>query len=365
MRPTSKIRVLTLEGSAKERGRIHGEMLKTLILEAIERYKYLMSLTYKRDPEILIGSFLTKTNFLSAAKKWTPHLINEIKGIAEGVGVNFKEIFALNLAAHDEKWWFSKNFPIHEKCSSLGCFKEGTQPTLLAQNLDLSHIFEGLEVLFRIKYEETSLEVYVLSHAGFLGEFGMSNQPVGICCNSLTNHLNNSPEGLPFTFIIRSALEQPNLEKAIKFIKKVQHASAQSYILGGSERVVCLECSANKVSQFEPFKNIQDFNRVYHTNHPIENDDLIKDPWEPKGIVTTYDRFDYLKARLRDSSKKVSVDTIKHILSSHLGPVCVHHDNQPNSLYTYSSVIYSLSTPPSLYITVGPPCLTKYEKFEF
>lgn len=365
MRPTSNIRVLTLEGSAKERGIIHGEKLKPLILEAIERYKYSMFLTMKRDPEILIDLFLTKTNFLSSAKKWAPHLIDEIKGIAEGAGVNFKEIFALNLAAHDEKWWFSQELPVYEKCSSLGCFKEADQPTLVAQNLDLPNIFEGLEVLLRLKYEDSSLEAYVLSHAGFLGELGMSNQPVGVCCNSLINHLNNSPDGLPFTLIIRSILEQPNLEEAVDFIQSIQHASAQNYIIGGSEMVICLECSANKISQYEPFKDVRDFHRVYHTNHPLENDDQIIPPLKNKGIITTYDRFNYLASRLRDSSKKINVDSIKHILSSHLVPICIHHDNQPNSLYTYSSVIYSLSAQPSLYITMGPPCLTEYEKFEF
>lgn len=362
LRQQSKIRVLTLEGSPKERGRVHGDTLKSQILEILERYKYLLHLNLHKDPDSLIEYFLSSTNFLSAVKKWAPLLLEEIEGIAEGVGVDFKEIFALQMAAHDEGWWFFQRSATPESCSSLGCFREGNQPALLAQNLDLPHIFEGLEVLLCIKHEDSSLEAYILSHAGFLGECGVNNQPVGICCNSLSNHLNNSPNGLPFTFIIRSVLEQPTLEKAVEFMNKIQHASAQNYIIGGSEQVICLECSANKIIQFEPYK---DARRIYHANHPLENDDLIMPPLKPTGVITSYDRFKYLETRLRDSSKKITIDTIKNILSSHFGPVCVHHNNQPLSGYTYSSVIYSLSTPPSLYITVGPPCLTEYELFEF
>ncbi|MFX1310760.1 MAG: hypothetical protein ACFE8C_13745, partial [Promethearchaeota archaeon] len=179
MKQSSKINKLTLEGSPKERGQFHGETLNPMVLEILERYKYQLKLNFKKDPDSLIDYFLSNTNFLSAAKKWTPHLLKEIEGIAEGVGVDFKEIFALQLVAHDEGWWFFQGSSTPENCSSLGCFTEGNQPSLLAQNLDLPNIFEGLEVLLHIKYED-SLEAFVLSHAGFLGEFGLNNQPVGI-----------------------------------------------------------------------------------------------------------------------------------------------------------------------------------------
>ncbi|MFX0023455.1 MAG: C45 family autoproteolytic acyltransferase/hydrolase [Candidatus Hermodarchaeota archaeon] len=358
----SKIRVINLEGSPNERGYLHGETLKFEIIEIIERYKYSLQINYKKNPEQLINYFLSNTNFLAAVKKWSPHLIEEIEGIAEGVGVEFNEIFAMQMVAHDEGWWFFQNHSSFERCSSLGCFKSGDQPVLIAQNLDLPNIFEGLEVLFHIKNEESSLESYVLSHAGFLGEFGVNNQSVAICCNSLSSYLNNSPNGLPFTYIIRSVLEKSNLKEAEHFLKNIHHASAQNYIIGGKNRIVCYECSANKIAQFEPFKGAQ---RIYHTNHPLINDDKITPAVELTSPSTSNTRLDYLKARLKDLSKKVSIDTIKNILRSHIGPICVHHNNQPNSGYTYSSVIISLNTPPTLYLTIGPPCLTEYSKLTF
>ncbi len=358
----SKIKVLTLEGSPKERGYIHGETLKIEIFEILERYKYSLKINHNKNPDQLINYFLSNTNFLEAVKKWSPDLLKEIEGIAEGVGVEFNEIFAMQMAAHDEGWWFFQNPSRFEKCSSLGCFKSGDQPVLIAQNLDLPNIFEGLEVLLHIKNEESSLESYVLSHAGFLGEFGVNNQSVAICCNSLSNHLNNSPYGLPFTFIIRSVLEQSNLADTEQFLKNIQHASAQNYIVGGKDRIICYECSANKVVQFEPFKGAQ---RIYHTNHPLINNDKIVPDLELTNSSTSNNRLDYLEARLKDSSKKITIETIKNILQSHFGPICVHHNNQPNSVYTYSSVIFSLTTPPALYLTIGPPCLKEYSRFTF
>ncbi len=362
MKTKSKIRVLELEGTPKERGRIHGETLAPQVHEALERYKNLLKLTYNENPDSLIDQFLENTNFLPSIKKWAPQLLEEVEGVADGVGMDFEEIYAMHLAAHDEKWWFDHREQEAESCSAFGCYKEAEQPALLAQNMDLLQLFEGLEVLLHIKYYDSPIEAFVLSHAGFLAECGLNNQPIGICCNSLTGRLNNSIDGLPVTFIVRSVLEQSSLDKAVAFIHAIKHASGQNYTMGDSERVICLECSANKVSEYKPYN---DARRVYHTNHPLVNDDKIITNKRKYQRSTTEQRFDYLESRLRDPEKKITVETAMGILSSHFGPVCTHHNSQPLMAYTYSSVIYSLSTPPTLYITVGPPCLTEYERFNF
>jgi isopenicillin-N N-acyltransferase like protein len=361
MLQNSKIQVLTLEGSPKERGKIHGETLKSSVLEVLERYKFRLRLTLNADPDEEIDRMLTNTNFLAACKQWAPQLLEEVEGIATGVGVDFNEIFAMHIAAHDEQWWFTHKPPKDEHCSSIGCFRETNKPTLLAQNMDLNQMFEGLEVLLHIKHPKSDLESLVLSHAGFLAECGLNNQPVGICCNSLTSSLKSSSEGLPVTFIVRSVLEQPNLEKAIEFINMIQHASGQNYCLGGIDRVVSLECSAHQVNKYIPFENAK---RIYHTNHPLVNDDLINKK-RKRYSGSTVPRFQYLEHRLKDPSKKITVKSIKNILSSHFGPVCVHHNSQPYGAYTYSSVVYELSKSPSLHVTVGPPCSNSYEKFDF
>jgi isopenicillin-N N-acyltransferase-like protein len=219
-----------------------------------------------------------------------------------------------------------------------------------------------LEVLLHIKHHDSSLESFILSHAGFLAECGVNNQPIGICCNSLVAPLNHSTNGLPVTFIIRSVLEQTSVEKALEFLNKIPHASGQNYMIGGYEQVVSMECSPNQVVRYLPFEGAR---TIFHTNHPLENDDKKRPDVKYRSGSTTFNRFRYVKNRLSDHTKKFSVDTFKYILSSHFGPVCVHHDYTPASVYTYSSVIYELTRPPTLHITIGPPCLTEYQRFDF
>jgi predicted choloylglycine hydrolase len=124
-------------------------------------------------------------------------------------------------------------------------------------------------------------EVKVLALEGSAKEVGQAhgselrpiiqkgNQPLGLCANTLLE-LAGSKDGLPVAFVVRGILKQPNLDKATDFIKKVKHASGQNYILGDAEKIVDLECSANKVSRYVPPEGDR---RTCHANHALANDE--------------------------------------------------------------------------------------------
>jgi len=358
----SEIDVIVLEGSPKERGLTHGEVLKPRIRELLEQWKYLLYDQFHKNPKNLINELVENTNFLAAIKKWTPQLLVEIEGIAEGAEVEFNEIFAVQLM--DEGGWYldALNQNPTQRCSSLGCFKEENQPTLVAQNLDWTNDIEGFHVILHIKHPESSLESLVPTVAGVVGTCGVNNKAIGICTNALWRDLNSSINGLPVNFIVRVILEQPDLNTASAFLQQIQHASAENYVIGDAQKVVNFECSAHKVVQYIPYEGAR---RVYHTNHPLVNDDFITPPKRPLSRSTSHARFDYLEWRLNNPSKQITLETVKYILSSHQGPVCAHHNYQPGAVYTFCSVIYSLSDSPELHIAVGPPCSSAYKKFTF
>ena len=55
------------------------------------------------------------------------------------------------------------------------------------------------------------------------------------------------------------------------FLHRVKHASGQNYVVGGPAQVYSFECSANKVSRFQPPGRP---GVVWHTNHPLASDDF-------------------------------------------------------------------------------------------
>jgi predicted choloylglycine hydrolase len=361
MKGSSGIKLLDLVGTPYERGFVLGKTLRPMVIETVDRWKYRLGVQYRMDADALIKQFLDNTNFIEAIDKRGSHLIDEVKGISDGAAIDFDTIFALQCM--DEQWWW---FPESTKqqevgCSAIGYYRKGETSAFLAQNMDIPNIFQGLEVLLHIKHPESQVESLVYTFAGMIALCGLNNQPLGICCNTLIT-LNHSVDGYPVAFIVRSVLEQPNLEGAIKFIRKIKHASGQNYMIGDDYKVVSLECSANKVSQYVPYEGAH---RVYHTNHPLVNDDLNIPSPQSNGKSTTHARFDYLEGRMKDSNISVDIDKIKYILSSHEGPVCVHSSNRPGGGFTFGSLIYRLSKPPELYLATGPPCSNKYQRFTF
>ena len=327
----------------------------------VERWRYSLLRGFNKDPQSLIDLFMEETGFLSTVKKVSPELLREVEGIGEGADVDFNTIFALQCM--DEMWWFfpGKDFSIGTKgCSVVGIPRVGGNPTLLSQNMDIPRVFQGADVLLWIKDQDDSVKSIVYTFAGMIALCGLSDSPVGICCNTLID-LNHSETGLPVAFIVREVLGKPSLEKAVEFIKKVEHASGQNYSIGDSERVVALECSANKVCRHEPF---EEGGRVIHTNHPLVNKDLVFPTRRGFGSGTSHARYNYLKFRVAPP-KRVGLDTVKGILSSHEGPVCVHPRGNPDEGYTFGSLAYLLSDAPEMHLARGPPCMNMYEVHTF
>jgi len=386
MERSSDIRVLVLEGTHRERGQTHGKALKSQINKDIEIWKSHLQNVTGTNPDKYIDQFMQETKLVAAAEKWAPHLLEEVKGIGEGAGVDFNTIFTWQCA--DEEWWY-RPYPTAKQepsgCSSLGCSKTGNNPAVIAQNMDTPDYYDGYQALLHIKHGE-SLESFVFTIAGVIGLNGMNNAPLGICCNTMLD-LNHAADGLPVAFIVRSVLEQPNVDKAAEFIQKIKHASGQNYIIGDAEKVVDFECSANKVCQYAPCGGAS---RVYHTNHAIINADkafwvssffntlanfnfLESQPNDPahrsilggaKNIFNTLSRFNFLESQLKDPLKHINPEAIRTILSSHESPVCVHNTGQPGAC-TLGSMIMVLSSPPELHLASGPPCFKEYRIFKF
>jgi len=372
--------VLELRGTARERGRIHGESLKKEIREILE-----LSRVAAREaginPEDYVRQIVAKTGFLAAAERWTPALVEEVRGIGEGAGVEFDTIFSWNLL--DESDWFVnegrwQNLSVRPKsgCSVFGIFKEGDQPALLAQNADMGPAFDGYQTLLRIHHEDSDLEELVLTCPGCIGIWGLNNRSIGVCLNALTSQLQRSPTGLGTLFVARGILSHSRLEEAVKFVQDVKHASGEVYTIGGPEQAVCLEASANKVSRFVPHPGAT---RVYHTNHPLVSDDLwlegkniamvapqLRESFK-KGRINSETRLEALKKRLGDTSKPVTVETAKSILSSHDDPeypVCRHGRPGQGDITTFS-LIMVLKPSPEFHVAPGPPCKTEFRTYTF
>jgi hypothetical protein len=234
--------------------------------------------------------------------------------------------------------------------------------------MDLPDYYDGSQTLLHVRQDD-GLEALIFTAAGLIAATGLNDRGVGICCNTL-NQLAPSTRGLPMAFIMRQGLAQASAADAVRFIGEVPHAAGQNYTVGGPDEMVSLECSAHRVARFTPQPR-----RVYHTNHPMVNDDLAARADAPAesadrqvagtpaaALSNSEQRFACLERALADGAQAVTAEAAQAILSE--APVSVRRNNGRGSM-TLGSLVMELSLPPVLHLSPGPPSDTAYRTWTF
>ncbi|HEY1023704.1 MAG TPA: C45 family peptidase [Sphingobacteriaceae bacterium] len=366
-----EVPVIELSGTPYERGLQHGRQLKKEIAEVYGKWKESIRKETGISADSVIADFLATTNFTPAIKKWTPDVLDEVRGIADGSGQNYHDVFAFQLI--DEYWGYldrKKYAGGMEHCSAMGVAGNSKRPGYVAQNIDLDTWMHGYQVLLHIKGSRSVPEQYHMSCAGSLGLAGMNGNRIGVVVNALTD-LQASVDGLPVAYIIRGMVGRKNGNEALSFLKSVKHASGQNYIIGVRDSVFDFEASANQVVRFTPTGNAE---VVYHTNHALVNHDV--KPWFKQyhdrilagkavknSTLTRYDAVAQMYSSADDPSVGLAKVTLRSKGSDRY-PVCITYDAAKGA-FTFSSVVFELGENPSVEVTFGSPDESDYQKHVF
>jgi len=358
----NQLRYIELSGSPYERGLTHGKLLKKEIREVIRLFKEDIQNVTNEDPDAFIAEFLKQTDYKSAIQKWTPDLLEEMKGIAEGSEIDMSTIFMHQLG---DEYWFNTRDILAHSCSSFGVNKSTKQPSIAAQNMDIPPFYHGFQTVVKIMDPDSDKEMIFLTIPGHLGITGMNNRSVSINCNTLMQ-LDYGKTGLPVTCIVRGVVAKNTQEEALAFLHSIDHASGQNYIIGGPQKVFSMECSANKVAEFRPFENSE---FTYHTNHPMTNSDyspafltyLKEQGLTLEESLNQCQRIQSFEERFTAETENIDIEDIKNVLRS--------RDNESKDVvsneHTYASVIYVLSDNPKFLIAPGKPHEHDYLEISF
>ncbi len=363
-----KLNQITLSGRGYALGLQHGQKLKKEVAEIVGLWKKSTSRALRKDADVVLEEFFAYADFTKTIKELTPDLYDEVRGIADGSGQAFNDIFVLNLL--DEFWVFIEN-PENHHCSDVGVPSVNGSPSYVAQNMDIETYTDGYQTLIRLEAAGDSPEQLILTHPGLIALNGMNARGVGVCVNTIMQ-LNASASGLPVAFMIRKIIDSTEKADILSFVQQSPHASGQNYIIGVRGEVYDFEASANKVVRFKPEN---ENGTVYHTNHPIVNDDIKPRherfaPNQPENQLplrsNSYVRLNALQKRM-NSTPQVTDELIKATLRSKddpNNPVCVNR-REGRFGFTFASVIMTLTGQPFLQITAGPGDESEYKRVDF
>jgi isopenicillin-N N-acyltransferase like protein len=347
------VRQLHLTGSPSQRGEAHGESLRELIAEGLERWES----SLVSPPGVSIGdhqaAFLSSVDYGSSLDRWVPGLREEIAGIARGACQPLSRVFFYNLC--DEYWcWDAIGLAAKEvtfgACSAIGLESRDGRPSLIAQNLDLPFSFDGSAIVVEIEEADYPRKV-ALTAAGTVGYCGANEEGVAVCCNALPS-LRAAAAGVPVLGCVRGILRSSSLAEVEAFLREAQIAAPQNYLVGDSEGVANFECSANQVVCLGPTDG-----RVWHTNHPFENPDRIAED-APSLVGTSHERAAFLEQAVPSLD---SGEDVLEALRDRTAPLC-RVGAQPTDSHTWGTILMSLSQPPTVEIAPGPPDRTELER---
>jgi hypothetical protein len=281
-------------------------------------------------------------------ERWTPGLLDEVRGIAAGAQIDFDTMYAYQLI--DEVWAMGADVGL-SKCTTIAAGKRKGNPAYVAQTLDIPDFYHGYQTVLRIRNDRDDLETLVFTIPGVVAANGLNSRSVGVCVNAVTQ-LAYSTKGLPVDFIIRGILGQSSYAQAVRFLRDVQPAAPQTYVIGGPDEVAVFERSADKMSEFIPFAGAE---FSYHTNHPLTNNDfnprfpemLKRNAMTLESYQAQCPRFNFLGRLLKDNSVVIDLDALERLFMNRPSGI--------NNAETYGCTIMVLGEKPELHISPGRP----------
>jgi isopenicillin-N N-acyltransferase-like protein len=335
--------VIEVSGDRREVGRQHGEAAREQIHSSIAFYQQ----SFKR------ASGLTWDEILQQAPRWTPiveaflpGIGEELRGIAEGAGIRYEEVLALNARgelSHGNPFAESEENP--EGCSSYAILPEasGDRHVYAGQNWDWLAQTGETVILLKI-VQPGKPTVFMQTEAGQIGRHGANSAGIALNANGLGSRFGRGV-AIPQPFIRRRILESADMQGALKAVfDSTQSVCTNLVITHRDGFTIDLETTPGRHGWLYATDGI-----LVHTNHFIA--------FVPEQIAATYRpfsvnslwRLDRLQRGLeavREANSSAEVfKAIAAALQDHFGypnSLCKHDDARLGTGDRYHTIASSI-----------------------
>ena len=349
MRPRI-LSVIEVKGGPRERGRQQGEGARSQILRALARYREVL-------PQAIQ---MTWAEGLREARKFLPYgeeafagFVEEIRGIAEGAGVPFEEVWTLNcyegLTESRQQVWGCTCVAVRDDRSLDG-------HVLLAHNEDWSSVDRDNVYLVHAQPDDGPAFVG-MTYGPLLVNIGLNAEGIGVAINSV--YPTDGRVGVPRTLCSRAVLQARTIGAAIRACVPKLRAGGYSYLLADAN---------GELYSVETAATTHDI--VYgedgwlvHTNHYLSP--KMQDLEEPGTYSSSYVRLNRARRLLRAQLGEVTIESLQGLLRDHVNcpdSICMHEDPEdpPHERgQTLVSLVMDL-TDRVMWAAPGPPCQGEY-----
>ncbi|KAI1123055.1 peptidase C45 acyl-coenzyme A:6-aminopenicillanic acid acyl-transferase-like protein [Nemania abortiva] len=265
-------------GSPHEIGVIHGVTAKDQIIGSIDFYSRLFQASCSLSwPEVTQKE---AAKYIRPLEDIAPRYLEEIRGIAEGSGLPFLDILALNIRTEVMFGLFADPARDITRAPSDGCTSLGwltpSRSSFLGQNWDWVPEQTPNLIICHVSQPGTGIPDFsMVTEAGIIGKIGLNAAGVGCCLNAIKCRGVDTSK-LPIHFALRTVLESPSRAVAVDAIKRAGVAGSGHILVGDATGSTGLECTSKWVREVA----MDEAQRVCHTNHLIlDTSDVDEQPW--------------------------------------------------------------------------------------
>ena len=341
----SAIWTIDCAGSPREIGRAHGQAASRAIDLGFRNWGEAIQQRHGVDPDDYIKAFFGRTDYLPAIRAYTPELLEEIEGIAEGSEQPRERILAMNLL--DEEWEYSKRGRNAPGCTVAAVVDATARVPVLGQTMDIPSLHDGTQLALRIRPADRPA-VIVYSFAGMIGLMGCNEAGVGVVVNNL-EVLPSTTDGLPVAFVMRGILARRTLAAAANFVRDAQHATGQHYAIGAPDGLQAFEAWGGGVQEV-PVRGTS----YVHANHPLAAGNVRLDTAKTYAGSRTLERQAAVEQHVAEATDQAGLE---HLLMDTTAPVSREIGD---GYMTFGAISMALSAPPVVRIAPGPPHRTEW-----
>jgi isopenicillin-N N-acyltransferase like protein len=301
-------------------------------------------------------------SYLPAIQGYDQHLLDEIKGIAEGAKVDIEEIVLLTA------WYEMSIFKAASALAGCTSFAAGGEATadselIVGQNWDMAPPLENMLVLLKMKPND-GMSIMALAAAGSLGLIGLNSAGISVNGNMLMHRDYTSPRGIvPHNVIARKTIESRSLSKAISAVAAAKRGPAVHQLFGSSQGdVISIEVTPDDLGFLYPVDDIFTHSNNFATERFKAGDIMAR------CIPDSFLRVKKLDNLMRKHKGSLSVDLMKDLLQNHNNfpdSICRHPDEElvPSlQLKTVASII-TQPKEQKMHIAIGSPCENEYIEY--
>jgi len=342
--------IIHVEGPPRERGRQQGEGARSQIAGMLAAYRELLPQASKLVWEEALREARKVLPYAEAA---FPHFVEELRGIAEGAGAPFEDVWLLN--CYEE---VTENQD--ESCTSLAVRDDrtGGGHVLLAHNEDWISV--DCDHVYLVHAEPDDGPAFIgMSYGGLLANIGFNEEGIGVAINSV--YAADVRVGVPRILFSRAILATRTIGEAIVACVPRQRAGGYHYLLADAHgELYSVESSATTHAILYGEDGC-----LVHTNHYLSP--RMQTLEQPGAYAGSHVRLNRARRLLQAQIDKgeVTVKGLQALLRDHVNypnSICGHEDSAdpPHERgQTVISLVMDL-TERTVWAAPGPPCEGEY-----